>query len=214
LIIEALGVKLSLDLLIFFKKYRIYCTNLRIGFFDNEKSEFIDFRNLDELQSYYNDNYIPLDICSSGDLASLVSFRATSDAYNFSTDYRLQDITGNYKLVPGRQYDRQRDVERARDQNRQITLINQSIGEYNKFYNEIKNIFTTGIYSPCYAQPGWSENTWYLNSLRQAFTDPKNRAFASSLSDPADISKFPYTNEVIQKRPPESFERTTTILPR
>ena len=70
-------------------------------------------------------------------------------------------------------------------------MINKAVEDYRKFYNEIYRIYTTGIYSPCYAIPGWSEGTWYLNQLRKAFI-PKR-----------DTSEFPYDDVNIINEPPE-----------
>jgi hypothetical protein len=87
-------------------------------------------------------------------------------------------------------FDNQRNNERSILTGRQINFLNKTIGEYRAFYNEINRIYVTGIYSPCYAEPGWSENTWYLKSLRDAMIPNKNTA------------EFPYPNARIEKSPP------------
>ena len=63
--------------------------------------------------------------------------------------------------------------------------------EYREYFNELKKIYVTGIYSPCYAVPGWSQGTWYLDQLRKTLT-------ASST-----VSEFPYESNTATKNPTE-----------
>jgi len=189
LIIEALTFKLALDFTEYLRKHRIYLADVKIDFFDRIKHEFIDFADQTAMQSYYDDNYLPVDNCNLGNLGGIQFFRATSDTYNFAITYKAVDVIGNYTLAPGASYDIQRNSQRAVLTERQQTFLNKSVAEYRKFYNELKQIYTTGIYSPCYAEPGWSENTWYLKSLREAFMDSTNQ------------NRFPYTEVPIQKKP-------------
>jgi hypothetical protein len=93
-------------------------------------------------------------------------------------------------LVTGSSYDRQRNAGRQVFIDRQKQLIINAVKQYVDYWAELKYIYVTGIYSPCYAVPGWSENTWYLNSLREAFTTSR------------DTSQFPYTNTKIEEYPP------------
>ena len=71
-----------------------------------------------------------------------------------------------------------------------LQLIKNAVADYTKYYSELKYIYVTGIYSPCYAVPGWSENTWYLKSFREAFTSTR------------DTSQFPYNDVKIEEYPP------------
>jgi len=193
LIIEALSFKLALDFFKHLKKYRIVSTEIKIDFFDRVKHEFVDFSDVDEMQLYYDEYYVPINNCILGDLGGIQFFRSTSNTFNFPTTYKAIDVLGNFKLEPGSGFDLQRNPQRQVLKTRQVDLIKKSVGEYVRFYNELKLIYTTGIYSPCYAEPGWSENTWYLKSLREALTGSNNN------------SKFPYTNQNIQKKPPRNF---------
>lgn len=193
MIIEALSFKLSLDFFKYLRKYRITATNIKIDFFDRVKHEYVDFANLDEMQLYYDEYYVPINNCVLGDLGGVQFFRATSDTYNFPTLYKAIDVIGNYKLEPGSGFDLQRNQQRQVLKDRQRDVINNAVSEYRRFYNELRNIYITGIYSPCYAEPGWSENTWYLKSLREALTNSTN------------TSQFPYKNTNIQKKPPRGL---------
>lgn len=193
MIIEALSFKLSLDFFKYLRKYRITATNIKIDFFDRVKHEYVDFANLDEMQLYYDEYYVPINNCVLGDLGGVQFFRANSDTYNFPTLYKAIDVIGNYKLEPGSGFDLQRNQQRQVLKDRQRDVINNAVSEYRRFYNELRNIYITGIYSPCYAEPGWSENTWYLKSLREALTNSTN------------TSQFPYKNTNIQKKPPRGL---------
>ena len=193
MVVEALTFKLSLDFFVYLKKYKIIVSKIRIGFYDQaaQKTEFTDFNNIKEMELFYQNNYVPFDDCFVGDLVSIELFLGASDLYEFITEYRAEDLTGNFKLTAGSSFDIQRNSQRSVLTDRQVGMINKAVEDYRKFYNEIYRIYTTGIYSPCYAIPGWSEGTWYLNKLRKAFI-PKR-----------DTSEFPYDDVNIINEPPE-----------
>lgn len=193
MVVEALTFKLGLDFFTYLKKNRITVSKIRVGFYDmaNEKTEYTDFSSLAEMEAFYQDAYVPFDICFIGDIVSVELFLGASDLYDFETEYRASDLTGNYSLVSGSQFDIQRNTQRSNLTSRQVGFINRAVEDYRKFYNEIYRIYTTGVYSPCYAEPGWSEGTWYLNQLRLAFTSDNNAA------------EFPYDDANIINEPPE-----------
>ena len=190
MILEGITFKLALDFFTFLKKNRITCTSIKLDFFDRERHEFLDFADVSALEDYYRTNYIPLDNCNLGDLVSISFFLATSKLYNFTTEYKAIDVTGNLKLETGSSFDRQRNAGRKVFIDRQIQMIKNAVADYKKYYLELKQIYITGIYSPCYALPGWSENTWYLKSFREAFTSSR------------DTSQFPYNDVIIEEYPP------------
>lgn len=191
MIVEALSFKLALDFLLYLKKNRINTSGIRLIFWDRVNHEFASFEDVVAMSSYFDEQYKFIDNCILGSLCSLELFNGTSDLYDFTTEYIASDITGSYKLTTGSQYDRQRNKQRSIYTDRQISFINQAVGEYLKFYNEIRRIYVTGIYSPCYAEPGWSQNTWYLKSLRQGLLTIKAN------------KQFPYRGVNIEKDPPE-----------
>tara|TARA_R110002074_G_scaffold272410_1_gene444088 strand:+ start:912 stop:1493 length:582 start_codon:yes stop_codon:yes gene_type:complete len=193
LVVEALTFKLSLDFFVYLKKYKIVVSKIRIGFFDvaENKSTYTDFSSIDEMELFYQTNYVPFDPCFVGDLVSIQVFIGESNLYEFTTEYRAENITKVFKLTSGSSFDIQRNKQREILTNRQIGFINRAVEDYRKFWNEINRIYTTGIYSICYAEPGWSEGTWYLDQLRLAFTE-KN-----------DVAEFPYDDVNIIPEPPE-----------
>ena len=190
MILEGITFKLALDFFIFLKKNRITSASIKVDFFDRVKHQYIDFADVAAMQAYYDSNYIPLDNCNLGDLVSITFFMATSELYGFTTEYKAFDVSDKLKLESGSAYDRQRKAGRQVFIDRQIQLIKNAVKDYVKYYSELKYIYITGIYSPCYAVPGWSENTWYLQSFRDAFT--KSR----------DTSQFPYSDIKIEEFPP------------
>ena len=190
MILEGITFKLALDFFIFLKKNRIISTSIKIDFFDRERHQYIDFADVAALELYYTSNYIPLDNCNLGDLVSVTFFLATSELYDFTTEFRALDVSSNLKLENGSAYDRQRNPGRKVLIDRQVQLIKNAVTDYVKYYTELKYIYVTGIYSPCYAIPGWSENTWYLKSFREAFTTTR------------DTAQFPYNDTVIEEFPP------------
>jgi|TARA_Y100000389_G_scaffold179733_1_gene194030 hypothetical protein len=190
-ILEAITFKLALDFFIFMKKNRITCTSIKVDFFDRVKHEYIDFADVAAMQKYYDDNYKPIDNCFLGDLVSIQFFLATSELYNFTTEYRAIDVTEKFTLETGSAFDRQRNAGRKVFIDRQIQLIKNAVNDYLKYWRELRYIYITGIYSPCYAEPGWSENTWWLKSFREAFTTSR------------DTSQFPYSDITIVENPPK-----------
>ena len=193
MVIEALTFKLSLDFFIYLKKYKLDVSKIRIGFYDqaSQKTEFTDFANSAEMELFYQNNYVPFDPCFVGDLVSIELFLGGSTLYGFETEYRAEDLTGKFKLTQGSSFDKQRNKQRSVLVNRQVEFIKRSVNDYRKFWDELYIIYTTGIYSPCYAVPGWSEGTWYLNQLREVFTSRK------------DTDEFPYDDAKIINEPPE-----------
>ena len=191
MIIEALSFKLALDFLQYLKKNRITTSGIRLIFWDRINHEYVSFEDVNAMSSYFDEQYKFIDNCVLGSLCTLEVFNGVSELYDFITEYTAINISGSYKLITGSQYDRQRNNQRSIYIDRQISFINQSVAEYLRFYNEIRRIYITGIYSPCYAEPGWSENTWYLNSLRLGLIINKTN------------KQFPYRNLNLEKDPPK-----------
>ena len=193
MIIEALTFKLTLDFLTYLKKNRIEVTDIRTKFFDKVqgKSEFVTYSDVTEMKTFYDKSYVPLDPCFLGDLVGLEFFRGTSSLYDFENTYIASDVIGTYSLVSGSSYDRERNKQRKVLIDRQKGFIDKAVEEYREYFGELQHIYVTGIYSPCYAIPGWSQGTWYLNELRKTFTDTSG------------VGEFPYLGNTITKEPPK-----------
>ena len=194
MIVEAITFKLALDFFKFLKKNRINATSIKVDFFDRVKHEYVDFVDTAAMETWYNQTYIPLNNCNLGDLVSIQYFLADSNTYNFNTEYKAIDVTNKLNLTTGSQFDLQRNAGRQLLITRQKQLIENAVKEYVKYWAQLKYIYITGIYSPCYAVPGWSEGTWYLKSFREAFTTSR------------DTSQFPYNNVNVVEFPPTEAE--------
>jgi len=190
LLVEALSFKVSLDFLDYLRKARLYATNIVVGFWDRSTREFMTFGSLAEMNQYFEQAYGIVDTSSLGSLCYLQSFSLSSDLYDFPTQYLVSDVTGTFGITVGSSYDIQRNSQRSIFVDRQTAFIRQGINEYVLFFNEIRIIYVTGIYSQLYAIPGWSRNTWYLNSLQKSLLSEYNN------------NSFPYNNETITKSPP------------
>lgn len=188
MVVEALSFRFALDFLQYLSKNRINTFNIKVLFWDRSKYEMISFEDITKMFDFFK-SYNAINNCLLGDLCSIQSFEATSNLYDFTTDYKAVDVTNSYKLITGSSFNVELNQLRATQINTQISFINQAVAEYLKFFNEIKQIYVTGIYSPCYAAPGWTQNTWYLKSLRENF-----------LVNRANV-EFPYPNVVIEKKP-------------
>lgn len=189
MIIEALTFKLALDFAKYLKKNRIYLTDVKLDFFDRSRHEYVDFADVNAMQRFYEEQYVPLDKCALGSIVGIQYFLGESDTYDFQTSYLATDVLSSVKLRPGVSYDRERNPLRDTLRQRQTAFLSKSIAEYVKFYSELKHIYLTGIYSPCYAEPGWSENTWWLKSLREV------------LASSTDQSSFPYSSARLERNP-------------
>lgn len=190
MIIEALSFKLALDFFTYLKKYRITIDSTKLGYYDRSKTEYTNFNSVEEMQKFFDEEFRFIDNCILGDLVSIQTFRALSNTYDFETNFNAIDVVGDVKITSGSGFDIQRNSQRDPLKQRQLDFLNKSVKEYVRFYNEIRHIYVTGIYSPCYAEPGWSQNTWYLSSLRKGLLGVRN------------TSQFPYKGIRIQKDPP------------
>lgn len=167
-VIEAITFKLGLNLLETFRKSQLDASNIRVDFYDKDTGthEYVTFANLTEYNTFFLQNYQRIDWCVLGDLSGIQSMYLTSNVYNFTTTYTLSNILDNYSLQFGRDYDIQRDLLRKTLQDRQIAAINDYIALYLSIWRRLAYAYPR-IYSPCYAEPGWSEQTGIVFNLKQ-----------------------------------------------
>ena len=167
-VVEAISFKLGLNLLETFRKSKLTATNIRVDFYDKDTAthEYLTFANLAEYKAFFETNYLRVDWCELGDISSIQSMLLRSNVYDFTTTYTLSNIITNYTLNSGRDYDLQRDLMRQTLQNRQIAEINDYINLYLESWR-IMSFAYPRVYSPCYAEPGWSEQTGIIFNLKQ-----------------------------------------------
>jgi hypothetical protein len=89
--------------------------------------------------------------------------------YNFKTVHYNYDVSDSikYKITEGSYFDTNRDKSNNVFLKTQTERIKMYVLQYQDLYSKIVNLFNiNNIYSLCYAEPGWSENTWILKILR------------------------------------------------
>ncbi len=195
MIVEALSFKLALDFLQYLKKNKINTLGIKVKFFDRTRNEFTTYDDVDAMFSYFEQQYRFIDNLALGSLCSIEMFSGISDLYDFTTEYKVINVTGSYELTVGTQYDLQRNRQQDVLTNRQISFINQAIEEYSRFYDEIREIYVTGIYSLRYAQPGWSQGTLYLSKLKEGLLGNNNQSFPTNI--PSSIAQSQINTNVI-----------------
>jgi hypothetical protein len=171
---EALSFKLILDFLQYLKKNRIVVSNIKIKFWDKINYEFVTYEDITQVDSYFNLNYRVVNDNDISVLCSIIAFDGISDLYNFTTNYKISDITGSNTLTAGSQFDKSRNSQRVSLINRQILFINETVKDYSNSYAELKKIFVTGSYSPLYAVPNWGEITVYSSKLKASMLNSSN----------------------------------------
>ena len=176
MLVEIITLKLSLDFFEYLRKNSINCTDIKLVYFNRSRNRFMNFTNLDALKSFYSTNYTIYDRCQLGELVSIQSFRANSSLYNFLTNFIVTDVTSldSIKIIVGSDFDRSRISTRQVFIDRQKTKILDTINVYKSYNTEIRNIYLNGIYSPCYAIPGYSEGTYRLEELRKLLNTTKS----------------------------------------
>lgn len=177
MILEALSYKITLDFFKYLKKNRIYANSIKISIWDKTRYEFISFDNFDSLNDFFVKKYTFYDECKLGSLSTLLAFNCHSDVYDFDISYTINDIPQNHSVKPIADFDIQRNIERAILLDRQSMFLNKTINEYKSLIDNLKHIYITGIYSPCYSTPGWSQNTKYFSILSNILDDSVNRNF-------------------------------------
>lgn len=174
MLVEAITLKLAVDLFEFLRKNAIIVTDIKIKYFDRSRNRYRNFSSLDDLKQFYTQNYTVYDKCSIGELVSIEYFKATSNLYTFNTSYIVTDVSNSTKIINGFDYDKTRMNTRQVFIDRQKSRLQSIILSYKNHFGEVQNIFLKGIFSPCYAQPGWSEGTARLEELRMLLTNNKS----------------------------------------
>lgn len=157
--IENLTFKKSLEFLTLLEKNKLSCTEIVFSFYDKNKHQFITFENTKAVRSYYTENFRIFEACATGDFGVIEKFRAASNLYNFKTDFRVYDILGKCTVLPGKDFDKNRDAIRDSFKLKQKAKIEDALSDYKEYILKLRKIYIDGIYSPCYAEPGWSQGT-------------------------------------------------------
>jgi hypothetical protein len=165
-IIESVAFGLVVKFFEYLNKNQIDSSSIRISLFDGTKRQHLTFATYSDLIDYNNSNYRIFKKCEVGDTTRIESFRATSSLYGFTTVYIVSDVCGDTSIINGGDYDINRNESWNVFKEKQTSRLNSIINKYKNFCRELYNIHANGIYSPCYAEPGWSEGTSRLRELK------------------------------------------------
>jgi hypothetical protein len=149
-------------------------TDIRISKYDGNTRRYLYFNTTKELQQYFNKNYKFINNCDLGDIGVISDFKVKSNLYNFKTIYNVIDVCEDYTIYKGKDFDNQRKDKRNQNLSIQYTKLVDNINKYKKHCENIKKIYTNGIYSPCYAEAGWSEGTGELKYYKDTLLNFSN----------------------------------------
>lgn len=144
---------------------------MTLSYFPGGKTQWFNL-TYDEFVKLLNTQYSEIDYCSLGNIWTLEQYEGTSTLYKEHTKIKLLNPVKNLSLVVKSDY----NIERLTLTNRNIitqrNVIENAVAQFKSVYDRLKLIHSTGIYSPCYAIPGWSENTIMLFNT---YTHIKNK---------------------------------------
>lgn len=169
--IELLTFKLIIDLFDTLRVYKMELKEVQVFLWKKsvKKYQYFTFDSYDALYDFYVGRYAPFDLCRVfGDIwgvnwftvdSSLdTSYTMSFGAYDVSTDkYYIRDIS---------EYDIQRNSVWSASKERQVGYLDDTVSKYGVYYRELYDIYLHGIYSVCYAEPGWTTHTTALQSYR------------------------------------------------
>lgn len=171
--IEILSFKMVIDFFSTLALYGMYPTSIQVYYYDIETNSyrFYSFSSMEQLIGFYNNRFYPFDLCEGRKgIWMLNMFMVTSNLNNFEMTFHSYDIgTDNWTTRVGSQFDTDRNNVWKIEKERQEGLINKTIEEYKKYYNELYIIYIHGVYSPCYAVPPWTEYNVILHSYKNYF---------------------------------------------
>jgi hypothetical protein len=159
LYIEKLTLKHTVELFQYLEKNKLNCNSITISFYDKIRYQYITFSSSSDLISFYSTNYRKIPKCKVGDFIRLEKFKSESKLYNFKSNYIIYDIAKEPKVLLGKDSDINRNIDREAYIKKQKEVITTALSKYSITINSLYSMFKTGIYSPCYAEPGWSEGT-------------------------------------------------------
>jgi|688.fasta_scaffold427214_2 hypothetical protein len=186
-LIQSISFKLGYNLLYTLQQQKFVATAIRNDLYDKDAfaHDMWTYANFAEYSTDYFDNYRLVDWCSLGDLSGIMSMRLTSDTFNFVTTYDvygLNDLTRPYSIKPGRPYDAQRNELYGTLQTAQLESLTLLLNQYRQALGRIAYAYPR-VYSPCYAQPGWSEQTGFLWNVKQFL-------YSSTKVDASEVNAF------------------------
>jgi hypothetical protein len=143
-------------------------SSIKVSIYDRLRYTYLLFNDLSALRAYFMENYATIYRCKIGKFVAITAFNIDTNLYNFNIGFYVRDICNNTSITEKMDYDRTLNTTREVFRSKQLNVLNNTLNQYCILRNEIRNIYMTGIYSPCYAEAGWSEGTSRLAELRKA----------------------------------------------
>jgi len=175
---ELVTYKLIIDLFDHLRAYSMELVSVQIYKWKKTTGQYqyYTFSSYDELYDFYIDNYYPFDICAwFGDIWAVNKFTVQTQLDpTYTMSMSAFDVNGNAYVQDTSQYDTDRIGAWAPSKERQISFLEMTVGEYSAYYQELYGIYLTGVYSVCYAVPGWTEHTTVLQSYRDMLFGNEN----------------------------------------
>ena len=181
--IEILTLKLAIDLFDHLRTYRMELSMVQVYLYKKRTNtyQYFTFYSYDELWNFYYNRYAPFDLCEYfGDIWMVNKFTVKTE---LDTSYMMSvsafDVSGLHPWVHEYiEYDTDRNGVWSTSMERQRELVQSIVNEYNVYYRELYEIYLHGVYSVCYAEPGWTTHTYRLQSYRDLLFTPQTNQLA------------------------------------
>jgi hypothetical protein len=163
------------------KKNKIDSKDIRVSFFDGkEKRVHTNLIDDNYLFTYYVSSYMVPHNCKLGRFSKIEQFNCQSMLYDFVTKFEVIDPTNKLKIKQGSDFDINRNDQRVIYRERQREKLENICNKYMVLSNALESEYLdvlnnySEVYSPCYAEPGWSEHTLVLKKIREYFMYKKD----------------------------------------
>ncbi len=171
---EAVSFELAYRFFETLDKIKITTNLIKMIRYNGSKNFITQYASLAAMQVDLLSNYKYIDSCASSDIWYISYFECQSVLYNFTTKYTGTDIIGQYNLIYGKDSDVNRNTAYQSALNTQKSTINNLIIQYRSNFNSTNAVYLSGLYSPCYAEAGYSEGSGYLADMKIRVKDYRN----------------------------------------
>ena len=172
--IEYLTIKITQQFLDYLYTNGLDSSIIKISHYTGTKYYYSNFSTRTDFASYVQTYYKAVDFCNTGNLVKLHSVTLISSIYGITTRYIVNGICDDLSINVAYNRDVQRNTAYTAQSDRQKAWIVSAMSKYCSELLKVKKIFTTGVYSPCYAEPGYSEGTGALTGLRNSINSITN----------------------------------------
>lgn len=169
--IELLTFKLIIDLFDELRVYNMEIKEVQIFLWKKQtrQYQYFTFDSYEALYDFYVNRYAPFDLYRVfGDIWGVNWFTVTSDLDpTYTMSFGAYDVSDNYYIRDISQFDNQRNSVWSSSKERQIGYLDDTVSRYGVYWRELYDIYLSGIYSVCYAEPGWTTHITILQSYRE-----------------------------------------------